>query len=328
MKRNVSQYTYKCLNEAREILESINMPRSLSNPRCVMILAALAEMTDSKKWRNASEDYHGTHDILAYINHNFPNKADLDKTPYAENSRESFRKKTIKPWISAGLLEPKAGLATNDKDNSYRFSSHFAVLIRSYRTEQWEERLKDYNDTHISYAELLKQEKKIERDYETVYGEEIISLKKSSHNKLQIEILEKLVPLISKGKPELLYIGDAADRDLWQKDERMRELGIYVMSESSCMPDIILYDPQEKRIIFVEAFHSTGPFTLDRVNSIKALCKCEKDTEAAFVTAFSTTSKMLKHYKEIAWDTEIWCADEPTHLTHKNGDRFIGRPMD
>ena len=38
---------------------------------------------------------------------------------------------------------------------------------------------------------------------------------------------------------------------------------------------------------------------------IKALCKCEKDTEAAFVTAFSTTSKMLKHYKEIAWDTEI-----------------------
>ena len=41
-----------------------------------------------------------------------------------------------------------------------------------------------------------------------------ISLKKSPHNKLQIEILQKLISLVSKGKPELLYIGDASDRDL------------------------------------------------------------------------------------------------------------------
>ena len=59
--------------------------------------------------------------------------------------------------------------------------------------------------------ELLKQEKRLNVITKLYMGKEIISLKKSSHNKLQIEILEKLVPLIS-GKPELLYIGDAADR--------------------------------------------------------------------------------------------------------------------
>ena len=52
-----------------------------------------------------------------------------------------------------------------------------------------------------------------------------------------------------------------------------------------------------------------------------------KETEAAFITAFDSTSKMLKHYKEIAWDTDIWATDEPTHLLHKNGDKFIGRPL-
>lgn len=26
----------------------------------------------------------------------------------------------------------------------------------------------------------------------------------------------------------------------------------------------------------------------------------------------------------IAWDTEIWVAEEPTHMIHKNGDKFIG----
>ena len=325
MKRKVTHYDYDCLNDALDILISIGMPETLTNPRSVMTLAALAEIDSNRKWRNASEAYHGTHHIVEYINKHFPNKAGLDSSPYAENSRETFRKQNIKPWISAGILEPKAGLATNDRDNSYRFSSYFAALIRSYGTDQWKERLSEYKENHVSYAEYLKQTKSVERDYIAEYNGDEIVLKKSAHNKLQMEILKKLIPLVSKGKPELLYIGDAADRDLWQKDKRLEELGIHVLSQSGNLPDIIAYDTQENRVIFIEAYHSTGPFTLDRVNSLKGLCNCKPGTEAAFITAFDTTSKMLKHYKEVAWDTEIWSADEPTHLLHKNGDKFIGR---
>jgi len=327
MKRNVDKYDYQCLNDAKEILVSIGMPPSLTNPRSVMTLAALAEICDGKKWRTASEDYHGTHHIVEFINRHFPNKAGLDNKLYAENSRETFRKYNIKPWISAGILEPKAGLATNDKDNSYRFTSYFASLIRTYGTERWAETLADYKETHVSYAEYLKQTRSVERDYIAEYEGVNISLKKSAHNKLQVNILKSLIPLVCKGKPELLYIGDAVDRDLWQKDERLEELGIHVLSQSGNLPDIIVYDSSEKRIIFIEAYHSTGPFTIDRVNSIKALCECEAGTEAAFITAFDSTTKMLKNYKDVAWDTDIWSADEPTHLVHKNGDKFIGRPL-
>ena len=327
MKRKVEHFEYDCLNDALNILKSIGMPDNLTNPRSVMTLAALAEMYPGQKWRNASEAYHGTHHIVKFINRYFPNKAGLDTCSYAENSRETFRKYNIKPWISAGILEPKAGLATNDKDNSYRFSSYFASLLRSYGTEQWEERLSDYNEANISYAEYLKQTKTVERDYVMDYEGMQISLKKSAHNKLQMEILQHLIPLISNSKPELLYIGDATDRDLWQNNERMDELGIHVLSQSGNLPDIIVYDTQENRVIFIEAYHSTGPFTIDRVNALKKLCHCKDGTEAAFITAFDTTAKMLKHYKEVAWDTEIWSADEPTHLVHKNGDKFIGRPL-
>lgn len=146
----------------------------------------------------------------------------------SENSRETFRKENIKPWISAGILEPKAGLATNDRDNSYRFTSYFASLIRAYGTEQWEEKLADYNETHTSYAEYLKQTKTVERDYMAEYEGVKITLKKSAHNRLQVEILKSLIPLVSTGKTELLYIGDATDRDLWQKEARLEELGVYV----------------------------------------------------------------------------------------------------
>ena len=325
MKRKVENYEYRCLNEARDILVSIGMPPNLTNPRSVMTLAALAEISDNKKWRTASEGYHGTHHIVEYINSHFPNKAGLDSKPYAENSRETFRKDNIKPWISAGILEPKAGLATNDSDNSYRFTSYFAALLRTYGTEQWEENLADYKATHISYAEYLKQTKTVEREYIAEYEGINISLKKSAHNKLQVNILESLIPLICKEKPELLYIGDATNRDLWQKNERLEELGIHIFSQSGNLPDIIVYDRCAKRIIFIEAYHSTGPFTIDRVNDIKALCKCEEGTEAAFITAFDSTAKMLKNYKDVAWDTDMWSADEPTHLVHKNGDKFIGR---
>ncbi len=327
MKRKIDKYNYSCLNDAKTILDSIGMPSHLVNPRSVMTLAALAEMYGDKKWRNASEDYHGTHHIVTFINEHYPNKAGLDKTPYAENSRETFRKYNIKPWISAGILEPKAGLATNDKDNSYRFTSYFASLIRTYGTEQWEEKLTEYKENHVTYAEYLKQTKNIERDYITEYGDIKISLKKSAHNKLQLNILQYLIPLVCKEKPELLYIGDATDRNLWQKDERLDELGIHVLSQSGNLPDIIVYDESQKRVIFIEAYHSTGPFTIDRVNAIKSLCACAEGTEAAFITAFDSTAKMLKNYKDIAWDTDIWSADEPTHLVHKNGDKFIGRPL-
>lgn len=92
MKRNVTHYDYDCLNEALDILVSIGMPATLTNPRSVMTLAALAEICPGKKWRNASEAYHGTHFIVEFINTHFPNKAGLDNSPYAENSRETFRK--------------------------------------------------------------------------------------------------------------------------------------------------------------------------------------------------------------------------------------------
>lgn len=34
--------------------------------------------------------------------------------------------------------------------------------------------------------------------------------------------------------------------------------------------------------------------------------------------------KCQQKFLSIAWDTEIWVAEEQTHMIHKNGDKFIG----
>lgn len=329
MKRNINEFAYSCLNDARDILKSVGMPEKYCNPRCVMVFAACAEMGGaSTRWRNASENYHGIHEIIDFVNREFPDKAGLDTSGYQENSRETIRKATLKPFTSAGIMEPKSGLATNDKANSYRFTAKFASLIRTYGTPQWEDSLKAFMEGYTTYAEILKQTKKIEATYQCSYAGADFSLKMNPHNKLQIAAIEHLFPLIAKVQPpELLYLGDAADRDLQQNNERLNELGIHVLSESGLLPDIIAYDKPNNRILFIEAYYSGGAFTVDKVNKIKSLCNCPSGTEAAFITAFDTTKKMLKAYSEVAWDTEIWVAEEPTHLLHKNGDKFVGRPL-
>ena len=85
-------------------------------------------MIDGKSWRHISEEYMSVHDIIKYVNDVFPNKAGLDKKGYQENSRETFRDETLKRWVSAAIIESKAGLAANDRNNGYRFTSAFAAL--------------------------------------------------------------------------------------------------------------------------------------------------------------------------------------------------------
>ena len=43
-----------------------------------------------------------------------------------------------------------------------------------------------------------------------------------------------------------------------------------------------------------------------------------------YVTAFPDRSVMGRRLGEISWETEVWCADAPTHLIHFNGERFLG----
>ncbi len=325
MKQNVEKYNYDELNAARDILQSIGMPVELYRPRSVMIFASIARVKGGK-WNRVSEEYIGTHDMIAYINKNYPNKAGLDNSDYSENSRESFRKETIYPWIEAGILEPKPGLPTNDKNNSYRFTSVAAGLFRHYGTPDWEDHLNAYLKNHMTYSDLQKQAKDIDLGYEVEYNGLTFHLGRSSHNKLQKLILDRFARIFSS-KAELLYIGDTKDKALCKNDKRMKELGIDVFDKTSKIPDIVLYDNNKKRLILIEAYSSTGEFTIDRVNKIKESLNVSSDTEVAFVTAFSTTKKMLQVYKRIAWDTDIWVAEDETHMTHKNGDRFIGRKI-
>jgi hypothetical protein len=43
-----------------------------------------------------------------------------------------------------------------------------------------------------------------------------------------------------------------------------------------------------------------------------------------YVTAFPNRAIMSRYLGDIAWETEVWIADAPSHLIHFNGERFLG----
>ena len=43
-----------------------------------------------------------------------------------------------------------------------------------------------------------------------------------------------------------------------------------------------------------------------------------------FVTAFETRRAMQAFASQIAWESEVWIAEDPDHMIHFNGERFLG----
>jgi hypothetical protein len=41
-----------------------------------------------------------------------------------------------------------------------------------------------------------------------------------------------------------------------------------------------------------------------------------------YVTAFPNRAVMARYLADIAWETEVWIADAPSHLIHFDGERF------
>ncbi len=76
-------------------------------------------------------------------------------------------------------------------------------------------------------------------------------------------------------------------------------------------------------LVLIEAVTSHGPIGLKRHNELKDLFRMAR-LGLVFVTAFLTRRAMTKYLADIAWETEVWIAETPSHVIHFNGERFLG----
>jgi hypothetical protein len=102
----------------------------------------------------------------------------------------------------------------------------------------------------------------------------------------------------------------------------LAELGVTVDSHGR-IPDVVLYDRERDWLVLAESVTSHGPVDAKRHEDLASLFG-QARPGLAYVTAFPTRAAMVKHLTSISWETEVWCADAPSHLIHLDGERFLG----
>ena len=120
----------------------------------------------------------------------------------------------------------------------------------------------------------------------------------------------------------MIYIGEAEDKFLHLDADYLQRLGVVIPAQAK-MPDVVVHDTRRNWLLLIEAVTSAGPVDRKRRNELKNLfagCKAG----LVFVTAFSTRDFMRSYLTQISWETEVWVAEDPEHLIHFNGERFLG----
>lgn len=75
--------------------------------------------------------------------------------------------------------------------------------------------------------------------------------------------------------------------------------------------------------MLAQTIGSAGPVDGKRRKELKGLfagCKAG----LVFVTAFESRKAMQSFVSHIAWESEVWIAEDPDHMIHFNGERFLG----
>lgn len=89
------------------------------------------------------------------------------------------------------------------------------------------------------------------------------------------------------------------------------------------MPDVVVHDVERNWLVLIEAVSAGGPVDGKRRKELKELfmgCKAG----LVFVTPFQSREAMRTFLAQISWETEVWVADDPDHLIHFDGERFLG----
>jgi adenine-specific DNA-methyltransferase len=299
------------------VLAALGLPKAQQNDRSALTLLALAGIGPRGAWLEAAQPLLRTLDIMRFM------RTEYRKT-YAPNSRETIRRQTLHQFIEARVADlnpddPKR--PTNSGFNRYALSNAALGVIRSFGTGDFAAGAEAFGRAHGSLQEGYQSARTVHRVPVLLPDGTTIDLSAGEHNVLQKAIVEEFGPRFAPGAA-VLYIGDTAKKHVVFDQSRLSELGVRI-TEHDKLPDIVMYRADQAWLFLIEAVTSHGPVSTVRMRQLRALVR---DTQAGliFVTAFLNRRQFKPYVADIAWETEVWIADDPDHLIHFNGHKFLG----
>ena len=312
--------TKKCekkIKEALSILEVLGFPRQQQNERSALTLLSLLNLKPEDKWVAATAPLMGITPMMDFF-------AKYYDKQYAPNTRETVRRQTVHQFMQAGLIVPnpdKPARPTNSPKAVYQIEPSALKLLRVFGGRTWDKRLREYLRTVETLKRFYARERDVSRIPLKVTNGQEIRLSPGSHNVLVKKILNEFCPVFTPGA-QVIYVGDTQKKWAFFNPDALERLGVRV-EEHGKMPDIVVYHAIRNWLVLIEAVTSHGPVNPKRHQELKELFAKSK-APLVYVTAFLDRRAMIKCLDEIAWETEVWIAESPTHLIHFNGERFLG----
>jgi BsuBI/PstI restriction endonuclease domain/BsuBI/PstI restriction endonuclease HTH domain len=305
------------ITDAISILKSLGLPRAQQNERSALCLLALINLAPKKQWRSAQSPLMGITPIMEFAATNY-------KKEYAPNTRETFRRQSMHQFVSAGLAvynPDDPSRAVNSPKAVYQIEQEALVLLRQFGTRKWGDALKAYLEVRDTLSAKYANEREHNRVPVQIAEGKQMQLSPGLHSELIKSIIEDFGSRFVPGG-ELVYVGDTGDKWGYYDDSILIRLGIEIDSHGK-IPDVVMYYPSRNWLVLIESVTSHGP--VDGKRHIELRAMFAKSTAAlVYVTAFPSRALMTRYLTEIAWETEVWVADAPSHLIHFNGSRFLG----
>lgn len=309
--------THAHLDEALQILADIGLPRAQRNERSALTLLVLIDLRPERAWKAAGAPLMGITPIMDWIREHYART-------YAPNTRETIRRQTMHQFVQANLAlyNPDDPLRpVNSPRAVYQASPDALALLRLYGTAAWDMALPRYLEQWKTLADRYAREREMNRIPVVIAAGTSIHLSPGEHSGLIRDIIEEFAPRFAPGSV-LIYAGDTGDKIRYFDLDRLRGLGVTVDRHGK-MLDVVLYYAERDWLLLVESVTSHGPVDAKRHEELMQLF-AGSTAGLVYVTAFPTRPVMARYLSEIAWETEVWVAEAPTHLIHFNGVRFLG----
>jgi len=303
--------------EAYQVLIALGLPRAQRNERSALCLLALLNLTPTKTWPQADDPLIGITPIMDWARQHYGKD-------YAPNTRETIRRQTMHQFVDAGiaLYNPDNVMRpVNSPRAVYQIEPSTLMLLRSFGSPAWHDCLTDYladRETLAAKYAMVREQSRI--PVLVAPGKEI-TLSPGEHSELIRAIIEDFAQRFAPGSV-LVYAGDTGDKWGYFDAPLLAQLGVDVDLHGK-MPDVVLHYARKDWLLLVESVTSHGPVDGKRHAELAYLFR-KSTAGLVYVTAFPNRAIMGRYLGEIAWETDVWVADAPSHLIHFDGERFLG----
>ena len=288
------------------------------------VFLALANIKPSDNWSSSTATLLPTVTIMKFIRNEYGKN-------YEANSRETIRRQTLHQFEQARIVDRNRDdptRATNSKDNNYSLNRSILEILAEYPNGGWLGKVQDYKDAVPELKAQYERALDMHKIPISLPNGETITLSPGKHNQLHADIVHEFCSRFIGSGGRLLYIGDTASsrkeggKLMFLESEYLESLGVTPMSHDK-LPDVVVYDEDREWLFLIEAVTSHGPISPKRWIELEEAFKDCK-VGLVYVTAFPDRAEFRKNAADIAWETEVWIADNPDHLVHFNGERFLG----